>query len=149
MSQPAPIPALRQLEMLVDAAKAARHPTLPPHARVKAKYSDGSANDLTRAVVDFLTYSGHFATRLQSIGTYREDIKKFVGSQQRRGLPDVFAVVHGRAVFVEVKYGKDRLSDDQKEAIGELERAGAKVYTAKDFQGFFDWFNAQTRPPFI
>ena len=149
MSQPAPIPALRQLEMLVVAAKAAKHPTLPPHARLKAKYSDKSANDLTRAVVDFLTYSGHFATRLQSVGTYREDLKKFVASQQRKGLPDVFAVVHGRAVFCEVKYGKDRLSDDQKEAIADLEKAGAWVYTAKDFQGFFDWFNTLTRPPFI
>ena len=138
--------ALEHLCQLADQSKAAKHPTLPAYARVKAKYSDRSANDLTRCIVDFLTHSGHFATRLQSVGTYREDIKKFVGSQQRRGLPDVFAVVHGRAVFVEVKYGKDRLSDDQKEAIGELERVGAKVYTAKDFQGFYDWFNALPRP---
>ncbi|MBO0937866.1 VRR-NUC domain-containing protein [Fibrella sp. HMF5335] len=135
--------------MLVDAAKAAKHPTLPPHARIKAKYSDKSANDLTRCIVDFFTYSGHFATRLQSVGTYREDLKKFVGSQQRRGLPDVFAVVHGRAVHVEIKVGKDQLSNDQKEAIADLQKSGAAVYVARDFQGFFDWFNSLTRPPFI
>ncbi len=63
--------ALSHLYQLADERKAAKHPTLPAHARVKAKYSDRSANDLTRCIVDYLTLLGHFATRLQSTGTYQ------------------------------------------------------------------------------
>ncbi|XWW48381.1 VRR-NUC domain-containing protein [Fibrella sp. USSR17] len=134
--------------MLADAAKAAKHPTFPAYARVPAKYNDKKTNALTRAIVDFLNLSGHVATRLQSTGTYRADLQKYVPSQQRRGLPDVSAVVNGRAVYIEVKVGKDRLSTDQREAIADLKKAGAAVYIANDFQGFFDWFNGFTQPPF-
>ena len=137
--------ALEHLCQLADQSKAAKHPTLPAYARVKAKYSDRSANDLTRCIVDYLTLSGHFATRLQSTGTYRADLNRYIPSQQRRGLPDVYAVVHGRAVHVEIKI-KDRLSDDQKQAISDLQQAGASVFVARDFQGFYDWFNALPRP---
>lgn len=149
MRTAATLTGLQQLNLLADATKAARHPTLPAHALVRSKYSDKKANDLTRAIVDFLNFSGYTATRLQSTGTYRADLQKFVPSQQRRGLPDIAAVVNGRAVYVEVKVGKDRLSNDQKEAIADLQRAGAAVYIASDFQGFFDWFNGFVQPPFI
>ena len=140
--------ALTHLCQLADERKAAKHPTLPAHARVKAKYSDQDANSLTRAVVDYLTLSGHFATRLQSTGTYRADLNRYVPSQQRKGMPDVFAVVEGRAVHIEIKVGKDRLSDDQKQAISDLQQAGASVFVATTFQGFYDWFIAefQTAP---
>lgn len=138
--------ALTYLCQLADAAKAARHPTVP--YPVRSKYSDKSANDLTRCVVDYLTLSGHFATRLQSTGTYRDDLKKYVPSQQRAGMPDVFAVVEGRAVFVEVKTGNDRLSDTQKETINLLVQAGALVCVAHCFQAFYDWFINFNRSPF-
>jgi VRR-NUC domain len=130
-----PPSALRQLEKLADARKRERYPNVPEHGLVKARYSDKTANDLTRAIVDCFTLSGHFATRLQSTGTYREDLKRYVPSQQRRGLPDVFAVVH-----VEVKIGRDRLSSEQQQAIEELQAAGAAVFIAPDFQTFYQWF---------
>lgn len=134
---------------LADQRKATKHPTLPAHARVKAKYSDKTANGLTRAVVDYLTLSGHFATRLQSTGTYRADLNRYIPSQQRAGMPDVFAVVNGRAVHVEIKIGGDYLSNDQKHALADLQRAGAAVYVARSFQGFHDWFTAEfLTPPF-
>ncbi len=148
MSQPQPLPALRQLEMLVDAVKAARHSNLPAHARVKSKYSDKSANGLTRSIVDWFNYSGHFATRQQSTGQYRADLQRFVPSRQFAGMPDIYAVVEGKAIHVEIKM-KDRLSDDQKEAIRRLRAAGAAVYVATDFQGFWDWYQFEfCRSPF-
>lgn len=132
--------ALQHLSQLADAAKAAKYPTVP--YPVKSKYSDKSANDLTRCIVDYLNLSGHFATRLSSTGTFRADIGKYIPSQQRVGLPDVFAVVEGHAVLIEIKIGADRLSDAQKRAITCLKRAGACVYVARDFQSFYDWFTA-------
>lgn len=102
-----------------------------------------SANALTRRVVEYIRNNGHFATRLQSTGTYRDDLKKFVPSQQRSGLPDVMAVVDSRACYVEIKIGKDTLSDDQKKAIAELQQAGAAVFVASDFDAFETWFVAE------
>ena len=127
--------AVTHLCQLADQRKAAKHPTLPAHARVKAKYSDKSANELTRCIVDYLTLSGHFATRLQSTGTYRA----------------VFAVVDSHAVFVGIKVGvgKDRLSDDQEQTISDLQQAGASVFLARDFAGFLHLFTAKfLTPPF-
>jgi hypothetical protein len=139
------LPALRQLELLADAVKARKHPNLPEHARVKSKYTDATANDLTRCLVDFFELQEHFATRLASTGTYREDLKCYVPSQQVKGMPDVLACVapFGRLVAVEVKIGRDRLSNDQKATIAVLRASGALVYVATDFQGFYEWIVAQ------
>lgn len=135
--------ALQHLNRLADEVKAVKYANVPRHAIVKARYSDRSANDLTTAVVDFLSLSGHFATRLSSTGTFRADLQKFIPSKQRSGLPDVLAVVDARAVFIEIKFGSDRLSDDQRQAIADLTSAGAWTFVASDFQGFFDWYTRE------
>lgn len=108
-----------------------------------------SANALTRRIISHIRNRGYFATRLSSTGTFRDDLKKFVPSQQRTGLPDVMAVVDSRACFVEVKVGRDTLSADQKKAIAELEAAGAAVFVAHDFESFQNWFTSELlTPPF-
>ena len=138
--------SLHHLVTLDLEARRAAHPTVPPFAITRHKFSDASANDLTKSIVRWFAVHGHFSTRLASTGTYREDLKKFVASQQRAGLPDVFAVVEGRAVFVEVKHDKDQLSDVQEETIQALEQAGAMVFVARTFQGFYEWFLAHFGP---
>jgi Holliday junction resolvase len=134
--------ALAYLNTLADQRKAQRSPNFPAKYISRSKYNDRDANGLTKCVVDYLRLSGYFSTRLSSTGTYRADVGKYIPSQQRSGMPDVFAVVGGRAVFVEVKIGTDRLSDVQKETIADLEKAGAVIYIAHTFQGFYDWFTA-------
>ena len=129
------LPPFRQLQIFISEQTARKPPNKGPKLEM--------ANSLTRRIVAHIQDDGHFVTRLQSTGTYKEDLKKYVPSQQRAGMPDVFAVVAGRAVFVEVKAGKDFLSDVQKQTISDLNRAGARVYVAYDFQGFIDWFTAQ------
>ena len=141
--------ALTYLNTLADQRKAERSPHFPTKFIPRSKYNDRDANSLTRCVVDYCNLTGHFATRLQSTGTYRADVSKYIPSQQRAGLPDVFAVVEGRAVFVEVKHGADGLSDVKKGTISDLQSEGARVYVARDFQSFYDWFTAEfLTPPF-
>ncbi|GAB3501045.1 hypothetical protein GCM10027341_27280 [Spirosoma knui] len=135
--------ALQILNRLADQHKAAKYPNVPSHARVKSHYSDKSANELTTAIVDFINLSGGFATRLASTGTFRADLQMFVPSKQLCGLPDVMVIIQGHSAFVEVKFGRDRLSDDQREAIALLNKAGARCFIASDFQGFYDWLMAQ------
>lgn len=135
--------ALAHLNALADQHKAERSPSFPAKFIPRSKYNDRDSNGLTTCIVNYCNLTGHFATRLASTGTYRADVGRYIPSQQRAGLPDVFAVVDGRAVFVEVKIGADRLSDAQKETIANLEKAGASVFIARDFQTFYDWFAAQ------
>ena len=130
------LPAFRQLQNFIG-DQTARKPR-------RKEPKDETANQLTRRIVSHVRANGGFATRLQSTGTYRDDLKKYVPNQQVSGLPDVFAVVEGRAVFVEVKAGKDRLSDVQKQTIAALEQAGAWVYVAHNFEGFQEWFTAHS-----
>ena len=132
--------ALQALTTLEYEHKRTQHPAVPAHAIPKPKFSDRDANGLTRCIVRFIELRGGFASRLSSTGTFRADLQRFVSSQQRAGLPDVLAVVGGLALFVEVKIGKDRLSDDQRQTIADLQEAGALVFVATDFAGFFEWF---------
>lgn len=141
--------ALAHLNTLAEQRKAERSPNFPAKYIPKSKYNDKSSGKLTRCIVDYLNLSGHFATWLQSTGTYRADVGKYIPSQQRAGMPDIFSVVEGRAVFVEIKIGRNSLSQQQKETISDLQKAGAAVYVAKDFAGFLQWFTAEfLTPPF-
>lgn len=126
------LPAFRELQNFIGEQTARKSRRKGPKPE--------SANALTKRIVEHIRNRGHFATRLQSTGTYREDLKKFVPSQQRVGLPDVMAVIASQAAFIEIKVGRDRLSVDQKNAIDELEKAGAVVFVAHDFDSFVTWF---------
>jgi hypothetical protein len=135
------LPAFRQLQNFIG-EQTDRKP------REKAPKPE-SANAMTRRIISHIRNRGYFATRLSSTVTYRDDLKKFVPSQQRAGLPDVMAVVESRACFLEIKVGRDTLSADQKKAIAELEAAGAAVFVAHDFESFEDWFAKEfLTPPF-
>jgi hypothetical protein len=128
-----PAPAFRQLQHFI-AEQTARKPHSP-----KPKLE--TANELTRRIVAHVRANGGFASRLSSTGTYRADLKKFVSSQQVSGLPDVLAVVNGQFVGLEVKAGKDRLSEAQKQTHKALTGAGAIVYVVRNFDAFKDWYS--------
>ncbi len=136
MSQPAPSPEWSAFRDQI-VKQTARQPRT---AKKKGQPKTETANALTRRIVTHIRQHGGFASRISSTGTYREDLKKFVSSQQVSGLPDVMAVVSGRAVFVEVKVGRDVLSEVQKQTISGLIAAGAAVYLARDFESFTAWF---------
>ena len=140
--------ALHHLAELDLESRRAAHPDVPAFAITRRKFSDATANDLTKSIVRCFELHNHFSTRLASTGTYRADLKKFVPSQQRSGLPDVFAIIKpsGRAVFTEIKVGRDTLSEVQKETIAALERAGATVFIATDFASFWQWFHSTFTP---
>jgi len=59
---------IKQLRELALANSRAKHPTLPDAARTVHNYSDRTANGLTRAVIDFLRFSGFQAERINCTG---------------------------------------------------------------------------------
>lgn len=134
-----------------------RYPNTDPKYYPRPNYSDGTANGLTRCILDYLNLSGHQAERISSEGRVidtRQTVTDCVGRQKtiggiRRaystttnGTADVAAVVGGRAVKIEIKVGKDRQSEAQRRYQQAVERAGGLYYIARDFASFYEWFQA-------
>ena len=142
--------AIQQLKSLALADSRAKHPTLPESARCTRNYSDKSSNGLTRCIIDFLTFSGHQAERINSTGRPLDRtriVTDVIGTQRRigsmkwipgtgtKGTADISATIWGRAVKIEVKI-KDRQSEAQKKYQEQIERAGGRYWLVRSFKEF-------------
>ena len=99
---------------------------------------------------------GYQAERISNTGRYVDNKKTFkniqgqqiqIGSGQyipgtgTKGTADISATIKGKSVKIEVKYGKDRQSEAQKDYQSNIERSGGIYYIAKDFETFYNFFN--------
>ena len=130
----------------------AEYPSVPAHAIPTQKYSDNSANGLTKCIIDFLQLSGHQAERINTMGRpidNRKQVTDVIGrtktigtmtwgkSTATKGSADISATINGRSVKIEVKYGNDRQSEDQKKYQESIERSGGQYLIAKTFEDFY------------
>jgi hypothetical protein len=112
--------------------------------KMKTKtWSDAKANGLTNCIIDWITFNGGFASRINSTGMMRK-----VGGQMRwttgtsvKGIADVMATYQGRSLHIEVKIGKDRMSEAQKKVQAQVEKSGGLYFVAKDMAGFLEWWD--------
>ena len=65
----------------------------------------------------------------------------FTPSTGTKGSADISAIIQGRSVKIEVKFGKDRQSEVQKQYQESVESAGGIYYIAKDFDSFILFYN--------
>lgn len=149
--------AVRELESMANADNARKHPNIPINYLAKSTYRDDTANGLTRCIVDYIRLKGGQAERINTIGipidTRREvtDIlghRHMIGSLAWRkssntvGSADISATIRGRSVKIEVKIGRDRQSEAQRQYQASIEAAGGLYFTAKDFASFLIWYHA-------
>ena len=123
-------------------------------------WKQDSANALTKSILQYLNMQGYVAWRNNTMGVF--DAKQAAGklikagritdmkqamkllsscyrkSHERKGVADIvgYEKKTGRAVYVEVKYGKDKLSDDQRNFLKEADRNGAMAILARNMDGF-------------
>ena len=139
------------LTQLALTALKERYPSFPEHAIPIPKYSDSTANGLTKCVIDFLNYSGHQAERISSMGRMidkRKDSidvmgnKRVIGSMQyikgtsTNGTADISSIINGKSVKIEIKIGADRQSKAQKDYQIATEKAGGIYLITKTFDEF-------------
>ncbi len=112
-------------------------------------YSDKTANQLTRAIEDFLNYfPGGVAegTRINSTGTPRQmpdGSIKWSKSNMKLGIADVKGTFKGRALNIEVKIGRDMQSEAQKKEQERIIKAGGIYWLANSFPHFLEqWLEA-------
>lgn len=135
--------------------KRQKYPAVPAEWLAKTKYNDRTANGLTRCVIDFLTFKGWQAERINSMGRMVDDRKtyidvvgryktigsvKWVKGTSTAGTADISATIAGRSVKIEIKIGTDRQSHWQRNYQQVIERSGGLYFIAKSFQEFYRWY---------
>lgn len=123
--------------------------------RVKP-YSDKTTNGLTRCIIDFLNFSGHWSVRVNVQGQARvRKIPKFnilsgqieqhekvqwTKGMTAKGTPDIDSIIFGKPAKIEVKAGKDKIRDEQVEQGQRIQDAGGLYYVASTMPLFLEWY---------
>lgn len=98
------------------------------------------ANGLTQAIVKFLLWHGHRATRVSSSGRMIKG--RYIPGTTRKGAADLSSTIKGRSVMWEIKIGADRASPEQLREQ-ELEiKAGGQYFFIKSFQEFLEIYDS-------
>jgi hypothetical protein len=136
------------LSELSKALSDKNHGNVPAHCRPVKKFSDKSANDLTKAIIAYANLKDWFAERQSSEGRYRpgKEYENVIGKKvqmkgtwlpgQGKGKADIKAVIKGRSIEIEVKHGADRLRPEQIEYKAKIERAGGVYIVVKTWDDF-------------
>lgn len=137
-------PAQIELMRLKEENGREKYPSVPAYARPKSSLKTSDANSLTKAIIQFIDLSGGWATRISTEGRYIESLGKRIPSSVKKGTADIHAVWKGLHLSIEVKIGKDRQSDEQKDVQKSIEAAGGKYYIASTFEDFHQWITSIT-----
>lgn len=150
--------ALQHLNAVAIEQQRKRYPNFPEYAIAPKKYTDKTANGLTRCIIDFLRYTGAQAERINNTGRMidnRETVSNVIGTIKTigsvkwvygsgtRGTADISATIQGRSVKCEIKIGNDRQSEHQKQYQRSIEQSGGLYVIARDFEGFINWYCKQ------
>lgn len=149
--------AVKNLEQLAFERQKQNHPNFP--FPIKPKYSDNTTNGLTKCVIDYVTFRGFHAERINSTGGIKDNRTtstdvlgnvRTIGSVQwikgntQNGTADISATIQGRSVKIEIKCkatGDNIQSEAQKHYQNQIERAGGVYLIVRTFEDFYKWFN--------
>ena len=132
-----------------------RYPNVPLFAAPVPKFSDKTANGLTKCIIEFLTLQGWQAERINTMGrvidsrkTYTDIIgrQKVIGSTKyipttgTIGSADISATVKGFSIKIEVKI-QDQQSENQKKYQESIEKSGGQYWLVRSFDQFYERFH--------
>jgi hypothetical protein len=145
--------SIRQLQELAWQEKQKRYPGQP--YLVRPEYNDRTANGLNVAIIAWIRLHGNQAERINNTGrpidrrkTYTDVLGharqigsiKWTKGTGTKGTADISATIKGRSVKIEVKIGRDRQSDHQREYQKQVEAAGGIYFIARNFDEFHTWY---------
>ncbi len=146
---------LKELAELAMEEKKLEYPNLPAHAIPKIKFSDKTANELTKSILTFFKLKKIKAWRQASEGRFIQEKSEYNvlghkvvtqkgkyiprGKDGGKGAGDIQAVIppYGRTMHIEVKIGKDRQRESQKVFQAELEGMGGIYILVKTWDDFY------------
>lgn len=98
-----------------------------------------TTSETTRAIVYYLNKSGCVAWRQNNAGIWDEKRKRYIQNPlSKKGVSDImgYRKSDGKAIYVEVKTGKDKLSQHQKDFLLQAHKNNCIVIVAKTFEDF-------------
>ncbi len=102
-----------------------------------------TANRITANIIRVINLQPKcIAYRINNVGVW--DAAKGIHRKgnTEKGIPDISAIVRGRALWVEVKAGRDKMSEDQLMRKMEIERSGGLFFEARSTDEFLVFFRA-------
>jgi hypothetical protein len=110
------------------------------------KKKSSPANQLTSDIMDYLLEKNCAAARINTTGIYDEKLGRYRKSGSTNGVEDVTCTYPldvkgttiGLTIAIEIKIGKDKMSDDQKKRKQRIELAGGIYIVAKEMEQFKD-----------
>jgi hypothetical protein len=139
--------ALKQLADRKVEANRIKYPSVPEYAIPRPKFSDKNSNELTKAVIEHINLSGNgFAWRVNNTGVYDEKLGRYRTSNSIKGIADISAIIRTTTGNVlpaqlEVKFGKDFLSDGQIKFKEKIEAVGGLYFAVRNYSDFVYWFD--------
>lgn len=146
---------LKDLSVLAWWYTKLERPSVPEHAIPKTTYSDATANGLASCIVDFCKFINYFdgvpiaALRTGNEGRYRpgEVVTDVIGRQrqmkgtwlpgQNNGMSDTTITMFGRVCYVEIKIGRDRMSEAQEKFAAKVRQGGGQYDVVKSWDDFY------------
>jgi hypothetical protein len=132
----------------------AKYPLLREGQIGELSFTGTPANKLTKQILKYIQLLGGRAERVRSEGRYIEggsytDVLghknqmkgKYIVSTSRKGTADITSLCKGKSISIEVKIGKDRQSDAQKQYEQDTINAGGYYIIARTFDQFYNDFN--------
>jgi hypothetical protein len=119
-----------------------------------------TSNGLTAAIINYCTWMGQYANRINTMGRVikqGKDITTVMGTikaktvmikgSTKRGTPDIDCVINSYPVKLEVKIGKDKQSYEQLKQEAAIIQAGGYYYVIRDIDSFFVVFDKFMNAP--
>lgn len=100
-----------------------------------------TANGLTQSILRFISSHRWYCTRIQSQGQYNAKLKRWTKGTTRKGIGDILAIIRGDAIMIEVKVGKDKQSQWQKQTQKDVEKSFGIYLQIKSFDEFKMWYD--------
>jgi hypothetical protein len=97
-------------------------------------------------ILTFLHYKQVWAWKVHRMGTYDAKKGTYRANKSRfqiKGLPDIQGMFHGRALFIEVKSKKGRLTPEQKDFGERAQKEGALWFVARSVEEVEQYLNKQ------
>lgn len=101
-----------------------------------------SANTITKAIVTYLNLNNCYVWRQNNVGIYDQKTGRYRRNpNNKKGVADIIGIKSdGTFIAIEVKYGKDKLSQDQKIFLENIDNHNGEHYVVKSFDDFLEQY---------
>ena len=137
---------IKELKAFAYAANIAKHPDVPAYAVPTPVMSDSSTNALTKAVIyDMTNVRKGVAYRINNAGVYDQKKGVYRKGVTRKGIPDIIGIIKGRFFGIEIKFGADRQSAEQRIIELEIKAVGGVYLIVRTYRQYVESMNELSR----